>query len=154
MRAVALVDTSILCELLEVPGKCQSVATIKTAMTEKVAGGEALLLPMTAVLETGNHIGQIDSGGARREYAKKLAKTVIDALDGASPFAPMSFWDRDRLRIWLAEFPDRAAEGMGLGDLAIVKDWERACQLHAGRRVYVWTLDPHLSSYDRPPEVR
>lgn len=153
MKAIAIVDTSILCELLEVPGKCQSVATIRAAMQEKVVGGEALLLPMTTVLETGNHIGHIDSGGVRREYAKKLADTVIAALDGTSPFVPMSFWDRDRLRVWMAEFPDRAAEGMGLGDFTIAKDWEEACRRHTGRRVYVWTLDPHLSAYDRPPEV-
>ncbi len=122
-------------------------------MVDKVRAEETLLLPMTTVLETGNHIGHIGEGMARRACAMKLTEVVVAALDGKSPFEPMSFWDRDRLRTWLTEFPNRACEGLGIGDLLIVKEWELACQLHSGRRVYVWTLDPHLNSYDRAPEI-
>jgi len=38
-----------------------------------------------------------------------------------------------------------------MGDLFIVKEWERQCDLNAGRRVFVWAYDDHLSRYDRAP---
>jgi hypothetical protein len=126
-------------------------------MKKKVDDDEALLLPMTAVLETGNHIGHAGrdgNGTAARLCAQKLKDMVLAALDGKSPFVPLAFWDVDGLREWLGEFPDKANEGVGLGDLTIVKEWKRTCAKNRGRHVYVWSLDQHLSSYDRPPEVR
>ena len=52
---------------------------------------------------------------------------------------------------WLAEFPARAAEGIGLGDLSIIKTYEEQCALHPNARVRIWTYDDHLSGYDRQP---
>jgi predicted ATPase len=34
-------------------------------------------------------------------------------------------------------------------DLSIQKEWARQCELHPLRRVYIGSLDAHLSSYDR-----
>ena len=36
-------------------------------------------------------------------------------------------------------------------DLSIVKEWDRACRRHPHRRVFIWALDQHLTSYDRKP---
>lgn len=54
---------------------------------------------------------------------------------------------------WLDEFPNWAIQGSGLGDLSINQDWERQCELKRGRRVYIWSSDDHLSSFDRGPEI-
>jgi hypothetical protein len=60
-----------------------------------------------------------------------------------------SFLRTEDLREWLAEFPDHAGRGSGLGDLSIIHDWKRLCAQNAARRVYIWSLDRHLASYDR-----
>jgi hypothetical protein len=36
-----------------------------------------------------------------------------------------------------------------MGDLSMIKEWERQCELHRARRVFIWSLDGHLAGYDR-----
>jgi hypothetical protein len=137
----------------------QEHAEIYAQLQSKLGNRETLLLPMTTILETGNHIGQRGDGRQRRQAAERFTAQVRLALDGNSPFVPTRMLSRESLLEWLDEFPDWAmksdskGKGSGLGDLAIVKDFEHQCALHRGQRVYIWSLDEHLSGYDRPPEV-
>lgn|GEM_PF-5003682 len=41
---------------------------------------------------------------------------------------------------------------MGLADLSIVKEFKCQCMLHRMRRVFVWSYDQHLQSYDSEVE--
>ena len=153
MNAIAIVDTSIVCELLGVPGKTQEALAI-TELKTKVGAGEALFLPMAAVLETGNHIGQVADGGSRRACAVGLVTLVESALSGTSPFVALGFWDKARLREWISEFPKWASSGSGLGDLSIKRDWDEQCALNPGRHVYIWSRDAHLRSFDRDATIK
>ncbi|HBQ11999.1 MAG TPA: hypothetical protein DEF51_12910 [Myxococcales bacterium] len=146
---IALVDTSVFCELLPVPGMDSDRARLSAALKEKIEEREHLLLPMATILETGNHIGQHGDGQKRRETAKLFVDWVNKAVEGTSPFAATSFVNANELKSWLDEFPDWANRGSGLGDLSIVKEWERQCALHPQRRVYVWSKDAHLQALDR-----
>ncbi|WP_308255994.1 hypothetical protein [Geminocystis sp. GBBB08] len=49
------------------------------------------------------------------------------------------------------DFPDSAMRGSGLGDLSIIHDWQKLCNINQGRRVYIWSLDEHLYNCDRSP---
>lgn len=149
MTGICLVDTSIFVEILKVPGKSAQHDAIMDELEQKIRQKEKLFLPMATILETGNHIGQNGNGGARRACAELFVAQVQLALEGSSPFHPISFLKPDEMAQWLAKFPDHATTGSGLGDLTIVQDWERLCELNRGRRVYVWSLDEHLASYDR-----
>jgi hypothetical protein len=157
--SVCIVDTSIFCNLLAVPNRCQQRADVLSQFEEKVAAKETLLLPMTTILETGNHIGQNGDGNQRRQAAIRFTAQVRLALDGKSPFVPTRFLTRESLVKWLEEFPnwtvrsDSKGKGSGLGDLSIVKDFDQQCLLSPSHRVYIWSLDGHLSSYDRPPTL-
>lgn len=153
MTAVCLVDTSVFVEILDVPGKAQQHGEVLNVLGEKIAAGETLFLPMAAVLETGNHIGQNGDGRLRRTCAARFVEQVQLALDGGSPFKPISFLTHGDMRAWLSEFEDHATQGSGLGDLSIIHDWRRLCDQNPARRVYVWSFDGHLSAYDRPPEI-
>lgn len=42
-------------------------------------------------------------------------------------------------------------KGSGLGDLSIVEEWKLLCGRFRTRRVYVWSLDHGLASYDHLP---
>jgi hypothetical protein len=153
---VALIDTSIFCEILAVPGKASDPAFYRSELKARVDGGEILLLPMTTILETGNHIGQCSSNGSkRRASAATFVTAVRQAIDGTAPFSPTPFPDVTDARTWLSEFPDWASQtdargkGSGLGDLTIKKEWERQCALNPSRHVYIWSLDNQLMAYDR-----
>jgi hypothetical protein len=155
MTAVCLVDTSIFVEIINVPGKAQDHEHILELLGEKIKNRESLFLPMATIIETGNHIGQCGDGTKRRECAKKFVTEVSKALDGMTPFKPISFLSSEELRKWLSEFPESAAMGRGLGDLSIVHDWKKLCGQNHGRRVYIWSLDTHLSgAYDRLPSLQ
>jgi len=153
VTAVCLIDTSIFVEVLNVPGKAQKHEAVLDALGERIATGETLFLPMAAVLETGNHIGQNGDGRARRACAAHFVEQVTLALAGGSPFKPINFLTQNEMRAWLAEFEDHATNGSGLGDLSIIHDWRRLCDQNPARRVYIWSFDEHLSAYNRSAEL-
>lgn len=153
MSAICIIDTSIFLEILNVPFKANQHGDVIKQLEDKIRRKESLFLPMATILEAGNHIAQSGDGGQRRKTAARFVKQIRKALEGESPFTPIDFLTSDKLKAWLSEFPDSATRGCGLGDLSIIKDWERQCVLHKALRVYIWSLDEHLSAYDRAPRI-
>lgn len=153
MKAICIIDTSILLEILNVPQKASQHQRIWKELQEKISTGEFLFLPMATIIETGNHIAHSANGEKRRKIAERFVRFIQDALEGKAPFTPIDFLSSERMKQWLAEFPDSAMRGISLGDLSIIKDWQRQCALHKARRVYIWTLDQDLMGYDRSAGV-
>lgn len=151
MKTIAIVDTSVLCEIIAIPGKSTSSGAYKTQLEHKLRNGEGIALPLTTILETGNHVGHIVDGAARRDRAEKLARLVDDVLARTVPFIPMFYWTEETVRAWCRELPDWVAKESGLGDLTIKQEWDRLCALNPARRVYIWSIDDHLRAFDRSP---
>ena len=150
MKSVKLIDTSILCEMLMIPGKCDS------AFSKKVCGefvrlakkDVRFILPLATVVETGNHIAQNGDGNIRRKKARELVDFVNQSLKHESPFLPPPFWQEEDLRAWMARFPDAAMREIGLGDVSIQRDLERAKELlhlPTDVSIEIWSKDSHLS---------
>jgi hypothetical protein len=149
MTAICLIDTSIFVEILNVPSKASQHEVIVEQLGQKITNREELFLPMATIMETGNHIGQNGDGTLRRQCAVRFVEQVNQALEGSSPFKPISFLKPDELKQWLGEFTDHAMRGSGLGDLSIIHDWQRLCAQNPSRRVYIWSLDAHLAGHDQ-----
>ena len=149
---VTLVDTSVLCELLEVPGMHSRAAQIKTELARREGAGESFVLPATSIIETGNHIEH--TGGDRRKAACGLVDLVRLAVAGSSAWRVMSFtWDAEFLAAWCdgdsthQSFIDLAGNHLlGGGDVAILVERDRLRGLLAGHDVGVWTLDARLEA--------
>ncbi len=154
MKAICLIDTSVFVNILKVPGKSQDAANIFSEMEQKIRDGESMFLPIATLLETGNHIGQSENGDQRRRCAKRFVEQLQLALAGESPFTPIDFVEADKMQQWVNEFPDWVAQRSGLGDLSIVHDFKRLREKNKGRRVYIWSLDAHLSAYVHEPEIQ
>jgi len=152
MKSIALIDTTIFCNVLNIPNRNQACENVRAQLRTYAEDHVTLLLPMATIVETGNHIAQIKHGRLRRIKAEHFVQYMKDALDNTAPWTiPQPLLDPDALREYLDEFPDSAMRGVGLGDLSIIKEFERQCTLHTARRVFVWSLDDHLKSYDRAP---
>jgi hypothetical protein len=150
---IALVDTSIFCNILAVPGRAQRRDEVLDKLEVYIESGVTLFLPVATILETGNHIAHISNGAHRYATAKRFVEQVRQALDGTAPWMiPEPLLDPAVLQGYLDEFPDAAMREMGLGDLSIVHEYERLCDLvRRSRRVFIWSLDQHLSAYDFEP---
>lgn len=148
--AIAIIDTSIFCNMLRVPGRCEAYQNIKQELQQKIEENTALLLPLATIFETGNHIAHIKSKDkeARREAAKRFVMAVEQALKGKAPYTPIRSDSLNDMPAWLASFPDSAMRGVSFGDTTIIDEFERQCKRHPSRRVYIWTRDQHLAGYD------
>lgn len=110
-----------------------------------------LLLPMTTIIETGNHIAHNGDGQIRRRTAQAFQRAVLEAIDGTAPWTPTPFFEVQSLQYCLNQFPDFAMRKIGIGDLTIIEEFERQCALHRQRRVFIWSYDNDLTGYDRTP---
>lgn len=152
MDSVCLIDTSVLCNIVRVPGKCDDADSVMAELRE-MGERAGLLLPVAAVVETGNHVAQNGNGRERRTAALALQKVVVDAVEQSAPWRLASPFNADALRDAVAEWETHAVAGVGIADRSIILEWERQCELNPGRRVRIWALDGHLAGYDRAPLV-
>ena len=151
--SICILDTSVFANIVPVPTMQQDRQRVLARLEDLIRDGVVLLLPMAAILETGNHIADLADGRLRRRTGATFVQTVRDAIRGQAPFTPTPFIEAASLLRWLDEFPDSAMRGIGLADLSIIKEYERQCELHRGRRVFIWSLDAHLCGYDRPGTI-
>jgi hypothetical protein len=144
-----LVDTSVLLNVLDVPGRNQDRAAVFATLVAHVEQNDHLLLPMAAIVETGNHIAHVRDGNERRSAAQRFVDEIRKALQGDTPWRPVNFPTNEQVLKWLHDFPDRASAGIGFGDLSIIKEWETCCTRFPMSRVKIWALDEHLGGFDR-----
>jgi len=155
MRRVTFLDTSVLVELVQVPGKCQRPAEVRAEFERRVAAGERFVIPITAIIETGNHIAQAD--GHRRRAAATMVRFIEAAIAGTAPFLlNLISWDDAFLTELCGgdgtsqSFVDLAGNGqMGAGDVAILVERDRFVASSAlnARDVGIWTLERVLGAY-------
>ena len=149
MSKVVILDTSILLNLLGVPGRSQDQEVVLQQFKHYIQEKAIFLMPLGVIFETGNHIAGINNSNQRRQFAKKLQDLAKKSLTGEAPFAPVPFPSHEQINSWLNEFPDRAMEKVGLVDLSIIKAWEKQCELNRSRtrNVLIWSMDNDLKRY-------
>jgi hypothetical protein len=153
-RPVSFVDTSILCNLLPVPGRDQDRSAVLTEMKAKLHADETLILPVTAVIETGNFIAQLPRGDVRRSVAQLFSDMLELVLQGAAPWQLHRFmWDDQFLRTLLTgagtamTLVEHAVARVGSGDLCILAEREIYVARSGLAHVSIWTADGSLASY-------
>ena len=151
MPEVILVDTSIFLNVLNIPDFNQNYDVVFDEFEALLETEARFLLPLATILETGNHIARIRNGAARRRSAERIGREVRKALDNRAPWGLTPLPDRPQLAAWLDSFPDAAMRELGLGDHSIVKAWEASCRSNPFDRIRIWSLDGHLTGYDRIP---
>jgi hypothetical protein len=154
-KTVVVIDTSILCVWLKVPGleTCGpdidrwDFARVDHDIQRHIATGSSLILPLTTIIETGNHIAQ--AVGDRYPVAIELAKIMGRAADAESPWAAFSEqaegWTPENLKRLAQDWPPLAAQKMSIGD-ATIKD---VADYYAkmGCKVTLLTGDQQLAAY-------
>lgn len=149
MSAIVIVDTSILLNILDVPGRNERRAEVLLELETLIETGDHLFIPMAAIVEVGNHISQIGNGAQRRSAAERFVAEVRKALADEAPWKPINFPSNLEVLGWLDAFPNAAMQGLGMGDLSIKNEWAALCAKYRMSRVRVWTIDQDLAGLDR-----
>lgn len=149
---VHFLDTTILCNLVPVPGRDDQRRHVLEELRGFIDQNDVLILPITAVVETGNFVAQLP-GEQRRAAASSLASLLRLAVEGRAPFVFHDFgWDRTFVARFLAggdtgqEFVELATAGLGSGDALILTEIATYRQ-RSRLPVHLWTHDRQLGSY-------
>lgn len=155
-RRVLIIDTSVLCCWLRVPGKSEAgpvndrwnFQRIDKLLSAEIEKKSTLVLPLATLIETGNHISQ--AGSERYECASALAKHLREAANAMSPWAAFTeqteLWNASSLNSLADSWPQLAAQKLSIGDTTIkdVADF----YAKAGFSVEILTGDRGLKAHE------
>jgi len=153
---VLILDTSILCCWLKVPGKSNAgpngnkwdYQRIDILLKAEIKKGATLVLPIASLIETGNHIAQCN--GDRYQLAKILAEHLLRATSAKSPWAAFNdqsvLWEADGLSKLAKDWPQLATSRLTIGDATIKFVAEHYAS--SGFPVEILTGDEGLKAYE------
>lgn len=152
---VQFIDTSVLCHLLEVPGRTSDVVAADTQrlFRERFDAGVRFVLPITTIVETGNFIAQC--GGDRRSAAQRFDRALAAAASESPPWLIHDVaWNSEFVNDLLAGnatgtslIEHFTAKTLGAGDLTILVERDRYAATRSFDTVEIWTTDAGLSAY-------
>jgi hypothetical protein len=154
-KRVLIIDTSILCVWLDVPGMDDcgpdhdrwDKQRVDVKLEEEMAAKATFVLPLASIIETGNHIAQ--ASHSRKERGESLADLMRKSADEESPWAAFSdqsvLWSAEKLKALADFWPILAAQKLSLGDATIKDVAEHYAQL--GYTVEILTGDQGLKAY-------
>jgi hypothetical protein len=152
--SIGLIDTSVFCNIVPIPGMDNQRNEVMAKFREYVLENCTLLLPMATIIETGNHIAHYGNGNQRRRTAEKFINLLQGAFQNRPPWTiPQPLFSEEDLSSYLNDFPASAMQGISLGDLSIIKEFEHQCELHPQRLIFIWALDEYLSAYRREAAI-
>lgn len=150
MSKVHFVDTSVLTELLNVPGLNKRHEEINAEYLRLDRAGDIFVLPVAVLVETGNHIAHVSDGNMRRQIAGMLASLVKGAMEGSSSWNVRPEIQPDVLKAILEQLPSQAQQERGFGDVSIIEQfndyWEHKQPIGEMR---IWSLDTHLQGFSK-----
>ena len=158
MSKVLILDTSILCVWLDVPGMetCGSDSDrwdrdrVDQKISEEIAAKTTFVLPMATLIETGNHIAQ--ASHSRWERANALAEIIRKSAQDLEPWAAFSrqsdLWSSEGLEKLADSWPTLASQCISIGDATIKDVAEYYAKLTKVVEVEILTGDEGLKSYE------
>ncbi|BAZ49089.1 hypothetical protein NIES4103_17000 [Nostoc sp. NIES-4103] len=162
MRKILIIDTSILCVYLGVPGKdtCGSdndkwdKKRVQARFQEEEKQGATFILPLATIIETGNHIAQANS--RRYEIAQAFADILVKVADKVIPWGVFEtqmdeLWNAEQLKQLASEWPTLAAGKISIGDATIKTVAEYYAKTSTTFKIEIFTGDGGLKAYEPPP---
>ncbi|MDO4336927.1 MAG: hypothetical protein Q4C91_02450 [Eubacteriales bacterium] len=146
---VRFIDTSVMLNLLEVPGRCGNAETVREQWKEVLQSKDVLILPVATIIETGNHIAHISDGNVRRTIAGKFGEYLRKTAEGEAPWQLYGVeLDKEGLLYLADHIEENAIQEIGVGDMSIVYAYEQYKQkTPAIGTIMIWSTDTHLQGY-------
>lgn len=150
MSTVHFVDTSVLVELLNIPGMNDRHEQAKAEYESLVVNQDTFVIPIAVLVETGNHIGQIADGGKRYEISDKFSKIIKKAICSEDHWNVVPELPVSVLENMMSSFCDWTKNRSGFGDMSIVEQFEDYWKKRQPiGKMRIWSFDTHLSAYEK-----
>lgn len=156
---VLIIDTSILCVWLRIPGleECGgdndkwTYERVRSKVEQESKSGSQFVLPIATIIETGNHIAHIK--GDKYSIVNSFADLVEKTIDENSPWIAFSrqseMLQGEKLRTLIQRWRESAViEEQSLGDASIADVANEFLKI--GRDVEIFTGDHGLKKYENP----
>ena len=161
-KKVLILDTSILCVWLNIPGmnrieKKGEVAIersdVESKIKEEIDDGTRIVLPLASVIECGNHITQI-KGHDPKVYVDTFADFILKSIHGTEPWDIFTnqneLFDEVKFSELVEKWRSLAISGISMGDASILQ----VAELYASKNftAEIFTGDTGLKSYEPAPQ--
>ena len=146
---IRFVDTSIMTNILNIPFRNEQRDEIIRTFESLDPSTDFLILPVSTIIETGNHIAHIVDGRVRRDIAIRFSNILTNIIREVIPWKLYG----NKLEIsdieWIAsELPNYATIETGVGDMCIIRQYCTYKESTPGiGKIMIWSVDKHLSSY-------
>ena len=160
---VAFIDTSILCNIIPVPGLCQDRDEVVAEFKQRISNGHTFILPITTVGRRATTSGRsVPDGRQRRTCAERFGDILKATINLDAPWTLHEFrWDAPFVSELLRgattgiSFIDHAQQGLGCGDLRILGERDACADgpAYPTLRCGLWTARCRATS-DHVPPVR
>lgn len=151
MNTVLFVDTSVMVNLLNIPGKNEHHDEAMEAY-HRLSGqeGTVLVIPVATLVETGNHIAHIPDGNLRFSIGKTFTELIRCAIAMDGCWATACEIPPKVLKAGMEEFLRRVPGGTGLGDATIIAQFEEYwTQQQPIGTMRIWSFDRHLQGFEK-----
>lgn len=159
-KKVLILDTSILCVWLRIPGRDTIVkkdeepitpSDVDARIQEEVENSTNIVLPLATIIECGNHITQIKRKDSI-EYVNRFADFIEKALDGTEPWDIFTnqeeLFKPEKIREWISNWRKLSPSGISMGDASIIQVAYMYDKY--GFTAEIYTADAGLSAYQPP----
>ncbi|WFR75125.1 hypothetical protein P9166_08400 [Lactococcus lactis] len=153
-KNIFFIDTCILLDILKVPTKYDeknSLICTKLLAERAKDGNSLIIMPISVIIETGNHINHIKNASQRSECYKKYLDILNCIQSETLPWQLFGYdyknQDLDRIISLSTELSNSQ---VGIGDIFILDSFNQYLKdIPKGRNynVEIWTKDKHLKAY-------
>ena len=149
---VRIIDTTVMLNLLDVPNRCSDRNAVMNEFNKAIDSHDTFILPLTTIIETGNTIAQIN-GNKRHYVAEKFSRCLLKTAEGEAPWSCDSTEiSKEDLKYYAENYVNSADSGVGMGDLSIIRTYEKCKDILPIGSIMIWSMDEHLGIY-REDEV-
>ena len=152
MTDIAILDTSWLLELYEVPGDSKRERRATVVEQAEWAIQVGMLVTVPVLFEVANHIVRVSNGDGRRKLIKRYRNDVVSSLEKGAPWSIVPALREGDILLKVQDLVDLAGRfardpsvGYSLANVSVM-DLARDLQ-KKGRTIAILTFNKQLEAY-------
>lgn len=156
MDEIYFIDTCVLLDILQVPGKYdehRSKKHSKKLVDISYKTNTTIIMPISVIIETGNFINHIDNAYHKQQCFNKFMDILKNIKEETAPWLIYGYeYFQEDLNKIIDTATSLSPYGVGMGDSFILESFNRYIDTLEPYKKYlieIWSDDNHLQSYSQ-----